>query len=317
MPNPESYAASIKAKALALGFDACGISSVRYLAEEAPRLEAWLKAGNHASMEWMERHFDKRLDPAKLMPGAKSVVSVTLNYFPHEQQAGGLPKISKYAYGTDYHYVVKEKLGLLLAFIREKIGAVEGRAFVDSAPVMDRVWAKEAGLGWIGKHSLLLTKGAGSFFFIGELILDIPLHPDGPVTDHCGTCTKCIDACPTAAIIAPAVVDANKCISHMTIELRDALPEAHRHQMDNWAFGCDVCQDVCPWNRFSKPHSTPEFAPTNGLLEMTPNDWEEITQAVFKKTFKSTPLMRTERKGMLRNVQFLQPPAHPPKESTP
>jgi epoxyqueuosine reductase len=309
MSAKERYAASIKAKALELGFDACGISAVRYLEEEAPRLEAWLKAGYHASMGWMEQHFEKRLDPAKLMPGAKSVVSVLLNYFPdpaHAQPADA-PRISKYAFGTDYHYVIKEKLRLLLAHITAEVGEVEGRAFVDSAPVMDRVWAKEAGLGWMGKHSLLLRKGAGSFFFIGELILDVALESDGPVTDHCGSCTKCIDACPTEAIIQPFVVDANKCISHMTIELKDALPEAYRHQMDGWAFGCDVCQDVCPWNRFAKPHNTPAFAPTAGLLEMNTRDWEEITTSVFKKRFRSSPLMRTGKAGMQRNVQFIKP----------
>lgn len=304
MSTPEKYAASIKAKALALGFDACGISAVRYLEEEAPRLEAWLKAGYHGSMAWMEQHFDKRLDPAKLMPGAKSVVSVILNYFPDpsHQQPEGAPKISKYAYGTDYHYVIKEKLADLLAHIQTEVGEVEGRAFVDSAPVMDRVWAQAAGLGWMGKHSLLLRKGAGSFFFIGELILDVALATDHAVTDHCGTCTKCMDACPTEAIVKPYVVDANKCISHLTIELKDALPEAYRHQMDNWAFGCDVCQDVCPWNRFAQPHSTPAFDPTPGLLDMTRRDWEEITNSIFKKRFKSSPIKRTGLKGMLRNV---------------
>ncbi len=302
-----THAASIKAKALALGFDACGISAVRYLEKEAPRLEAWLKSGYQGGMTWMEQHFDKRLDPAKLMPGAKSVISVILNYFPDpsHQQPEGAPKISKYAYGTDYHYVIKEKLAALLAFIQDEIGEVEGRAFVDSAPVMDRVWAQSAGLGWMGKHSLLLRKGSGSFFFIGELIVDLELPPDGPVTDHCGTCTKCIDACPTQAIVQPFVVDANKCISHLTIELKDAIPTHLRSDMDNWAFGCDVCQDVCPWNRFAQPHKTPAFAPTPGLLDMTATDWEEITSSIFKKRFKSSPIKRTGLKGMMRNVRFI------------
>jgi epoxyqueuosine reductase len=308
MNKATKYAALIKQKASDLGFMACGISEARFLNEEAPRLEAWLNQGLHGSMDWMANHFDKRLDPRKLVPGAKSVVSVLLNYAPDPkfEQPEGAPKISKYAWGTDYHYVMKDKLKALLEFIQDDIGEVSGRAFVDSAPVMDRVWAKLSGLGWIGKHSLLLTKNAGSWYFIGELILDLELKPDGPVTDHCGTCTKCMDACPTEAIVAPYVVDSNRCISHLTIELKEAIPANFQDQMKNWAFGCDICQDVCPWNRFAKPHTTEAFAPDAALLEMNTEDWTELTQSVFKKRFKSSPISRTGLKGMKRNVNFLQ-----------
>ncbi|MCH8556088.1 MAG: tRNA epoxyqueuosine(34) reductase QueG [Schleiferiaceae bacterium] len=300
--------AQIKAEAARLGFMSCGISRVRFLEEEAPRLEAWLNAGHHGSMAWMENHFDKRLDPSKLVPGAQTVVSVLLNYYPapKDQQDPNAPKISKYAWGTDYHYVIKEKLAALLDFIQQHFGQVEGRAFVDSAPVMDRAWAKAAGLGWIGKHSLLLTKGAGSFFFIGELIIDLKLEPDTPTSDHCGTCTKCIDACPTAAILQPQVVDSNRCISHMTIELRDNLPTSAGNDLNNWLFGCDICQDVCPWNRFSSPHREPKFTPTPGLLEMSHSDWLEITNSVFKKTFRSSPLKRAGLKKLQNSITIIQ-----------
>jgi epoxyqueuosine reductase len=303
-----SAALAIKEEAQRLGFLACGISKVRFLEEEAPRLEAWLSQGLQGSMSWMNDHFDKRLDPGKLVPGAKSVISVLLNYSPppETRQKAGAPKISRYAWGTDYHYVMKAKLNALMSFIQAQYGQVSGRAFVDSAPVMDRVWARLSGLGWIGKHSLLLTKNTGSYYFIGELIVDLPLEPDGPVTDHCGTCTRCMDACPTEAIIKPYVVDSNKCISHLTIELKSEIPKAFQSQMADWAFGCDICQEVCPWNRFSKPHQEPAFAPTSGLLEMEDRDWLEITNAVFKKRFKSTPIARTGRKGMQRNVLFLR-----------
>jgi epoxyqueuosine reductase len=307
MNKATKYATLIKQKASDLGFMACGISEARFLHEEAPRLEAWLNQGLHGSMDWMSNHFDKRLDPRKLVPDAKSVVSVLLNYTPDPKikQSEDAPKISKYAWGTDYHYVMKDKLKGLMDFIHDHIGEVSGRAFVDSAPVMDRVWAKLSGLGWVGKHSLLLTKNAGSWYFIGELILDLELAPDGPTTDHCGTCTKCMDACPTEAIIAPYVVDSNRCISHLTIELKDAIPTNFQSQMKNWAFGCDICQDVCPWNRFAKPHTTEAFNPDAELLEMNTQDWLELTNSVFKRRFKSSPVLRTGLKGMKRNVSFL------------
>jgi epoxyqueuosine reductase len=296
----------IKAEALRLGFMGCGIAKAGFLEEEAPRLEAWLKRDYHGEMKWMENHFDKRLDPTKLVPGAKSVVSVLLNYTPAETQVDEAPKISKYAYGEDYHFVIKRKLKELLHFIQQEVGEVEGRAFVDSAPVMDRAWAKRAGLGWVGKHSLLLTKGAGSFYFIGELILDLDLRYDHEVPSHCGTCTKCIDACPTEAIVAPEVVDGSKCISYLTIELKDAIPNQFKEQMEDWAFGCDICQDVCPWNRFSSPTHESAFTPHPELLNMSRREWQEITEDVFRKLFKHSAVKRTGFKGLSRNLSFLE-----------
>ncbi len=283
----------------------CGISKAGFLEEEAPLLEAWLKQGYHGEMKWMENHFDKRLDPTKLVPGAKSVISVLLNYLPEKTQPDKAPKISKYAYGEDYHFVLKRKLKALMQFIREQIGEVEGRAFVDSAPVMDRAWARRSGLGWVGKHSLLLTKGAGSYYFVGELILDLDLAYDREVAAHCGSCTKCIDACPTEAIVAPEVVDGSKCISYLTIELKEAIPNHFKEQMEGWAFGCDICQDVCPWNRFAAPTTEEAFAPHPELLEMEESDWREITEEVFKKVFKKSAVKRTGYKGLGRNLAFL------------
>lgn len=297
----------IKQEAQRLGFLSCGISKAGFLEEEASRLEKWLNANMHGQMGYMANHFDQRLDPRKLVDEAKSVITVLLNYYPSEIQKDPLaPKISKYAYGADYHHVIKGKLRELVNFINEEIGEVGGRAFVDSAPVMDKAWAAKAGLGWIGKNSNLINSKAGSFFFIGELILDIELEPDGPTTDHCGTCTACIDACPTEAIIQPYVVDGSKCISYFTIELKDAIPTSIKGQFDNWAFGCDVCQDVCPWNRFSKPHSEPQFNPHPDMLEMTKQDWEELTEEVFKKVFQKSAVKRTKFSGLKRNISFLK-----------
>lgn len=271
-------------------------------------MERWLNAKMHGEMGYMANHFDKRLDPRKLVDGAKSVITVLLNYYPAETQKDPTaPKISKYAYGADYHHVIKGKLKELVGFINEEIGEVGGRAFVDSAPVMDKVWAAKAGLGWIGKNSNLIHPKSGSFFFIGELILDIELEPDQPIRDHCGTCTACIDACPTEAIVAPYVVDGSKCISYFTIELKDAIPTSMKGQFDDWAFGCDVCQDVCPWNRFSKPHSEPQFNLHPDLLEMTRRDWEELTEEVFKKVFQKSAVKRTKFSGLKRNIDFLKP----------
>ena len=296
--------AIIKSAAKALGFLSCGISKADFLEEEAPRLEQWLKAGKHGKMAYMENHFDKRLDPRLLLPGAKSVVSVLLNYSSDEQQAEGAPKISKYAYGTDYHYVIKDKLKQLFRSLQEQIGEVNGRVFVDSAPVMDKAWAVRSGLGWMGKNTNLITQKVGSFFFIAEMILDLELEYDTPVTDHCGTCTACIDACPTEAL-TPYNIDANKCVSYLTIELKDQIPTEFQNKMDDWAFGCDVCQDVCPWNRFSKSHNEPLFDPKPELLDFTHKDWEELTETTFETIFKNSAVKRTRYEGLKRNLTFL------------
>ncbi len=284
----------------------CGISKAGFLENEAPRLEKWLKNNNHGQMAYMENHFDKRLDPTLLVDGAKSVVSLLLNYYPSELQREDSYKISKYAYGQDYHFVIKEKLSELLFAIQENIGAVSGRAFVDSAPVLDKAWAAKSGLGWIGKNSNLITQKVGSFYFIAELIIDLELEYDFATTDHCGSCTACLDACPTQAIIAPYQVDGSKCISYYTIELKENLPEEMKGKLDDWAFGCDVCQDVCPWNRFSKPHSEPLFQANPELLSFSKKDWEEITSETFQKVFKDSPLKRTKLEGLKRNIQFLK-----------
>ncbi|MDQ3192764.1 MAG: tRNA epoxyqueuosine(34) reductase QueG [Bacteroidota bacterium] len=297
----------IKAEAKRLGFMFCGISKAGFLEEEAPRLEMWLNKNMQGKMSYMENHFDKRLNPALLVDDAKSVVSLLLNYFPEEvNENKDAPKISKYAYGKDYHQVIKSKLKELIVFIRETIGEVNGRAFVDSAPVMDKAWAKKSGLGWIGKNSNLINKESGSFFFIAELILDIDLEVDGPVKDYCGTCTKCIDACPTQAIVEPYVVDGSRCISYFTIELKDQIPASMKGQFDNWMFGCDICQDVCPWNRFSKPHKEPLFTPTPGLLNMNEKDWQNVTEEIFNDVFRDSPLKRAKFSGVKRNVDFLK-----------
>ena len=283
----------------------CGISRAEFLEEEAPRLERWLKNNMHGEMGYMENHFDKRLDPTKLVSDSKSVISLLLNYAPSELQNEDSYKISKYAYGTDYHFVIKDKLKQLLHHIQEEIGEVHGRAFVDSAPVLDKAWAAKSGLGWMGKHSNLITKQAGSFYFIAELIVDLDLDYDSPVTDHCGTCTACIDACPTEAIVAPYVVDGSKCISYFTIELKNEIPSNVRGHFDDWIFGCDVCQDVCPWNRFSQSHKEPLFNPNPDLLDMTKKDWNEITEDVFKNLFKNSAVKRTKFEGLKRNIDFL------------
>ncbi|WP_242121072.1 tRNA epoxyqueuosine(34) reductase QueG [Aestuariivivens sediminicola] len=303
--NKMDYSTLIKSEAKRLGFLSCGISKAEFLEQEAPRLEHWLKKGMHGEMHYMENHFDKRLDPTKLVEGSKSVVSLLLNYYPSETQNTQSYKLSKYAFGTDYHFVIKEKLNHLLHYIREEIGEVDGRAFVDSAPVMDKAWAARSGLGWIGKHSNLLTRQVGSFYFIAELIIDLELEYDTPVTDHCGACTACIDACPTEAIIQPYVVDGSKCISYLTIELKDNIPSEFKGKMDDWMFGCDVCQDVCPWNRFSKPHAEPLFSPHPELLSMSKQDWEEVTEETFRKVFKKSAVKRTKFSGLKRNIAYL------------
>lgn len=300
------YTAKIKSAADALGFLSCGISQADFLEDEAPRLEQWLNQGHHGSMSYMERHFDKRLDPRLLVPGAKSVVSLLLNYHTDKKQADPkAPKISSYAYGKDYHFVIKEKLKELMQIIHREIGEVNGRVFVDSAPVMDKVWAAKSGLGWLGKNTNLISKKVGSFFFIAELIIDLELDYDTPVTDHCGSCTACIDACPTDALLQPYQIDGSKCISYLTIELKENIPTEFKGQMDNWAFGCDICQTVCPWNRFATPHDEPAFEPQEELLNLTKSEWQEMTSVVFNKVFKNSAVKRTKFEGLKRNIKFL------------
>jgi epoxyqueuosine reductase len=296
----------IKQSALDLGFSFVGIAKARQLDEEAKRLEDWLNQGFHGEMSYMENHFDKRIDPTKLVDGAKTVVTLMYNYYTDEKPTDeNAPKISKYAYGKDYHYVVKDKLKTLLALINEEIGEVSGRCFVDSAPVMERDWAKHSGMGWIGKNTLLINKQQGSFFFLAELIIDLELAPDAPTKDYCGTCTRCIDACPTDAIVEPYLVDGSKCISYFTIELKAAIPDEVKGKFENWMFGCDICQDVCPWNRFSKRHNEPSFEPHADLLGLTKNDWEEVTEEVFKELFRKSAIKRTKFSGLKRNIEFL------------
>ena len=306
MSNKEQYAKIIKAEAKRLGVLSCGISKAEFLEEEAPRLERWLHNNMHGNMHYMENHFDKRLDPTLLVEGSKSVISLTYNYYTDAvQQDADAPKISKYAYGVDYHYVIKDKLNQLLEYIKDEIGDVHGRTFVDSAPIMEKAWANKSGLGWIGKHSNLITQKVGSYYFIAELIVDLDLEVDHAVTDHCGSCTACIDACPTQAITEPYKVDGSKCISYFTIELKENIPSEMKGQLDHWMFGCDVCQEVCPWNRFSKNHSEPLFNPNPKLLSMSKKDWEEITQETFNKVFKKSAVKRTKYVGLKRNVRFL------------
>jgi epoxyqueuosine reductase len=296
----------IKAKARELGFDYCGISKAEFLEEEAPRLEHWLKQNRHGKMSWMENYFDKRLDPTKLVDGAKSVISMLLNYYPEQEiNKPENYKISKYAYGNDYHEVIKEKLKELIYYINETIGEVNGRAFVDSAPVMDKAWAKKSGLGWIGKNSNLINTETGSFFFIAEVILDLELEYDGPIKDYCGTCTRCVDACPTQALDNPYFIDGSKCISYLTIELKEQIPAEFKGKMENWIFGCDICQDVCPWNRFSKIQKENRFEASPELRNMNAKDWEEITKEVFNQLFKNSAIKRTKFEGLKRNINFI------------
>ncbi|MGV9003085.1 tRNA epoxyqueuosine(34) reductase QueG [Flavobacterium sp.] len=304
--NKEKYTQIIKAESKRLGFISCGISKAAFLEEEAPRFESWLKNGHHGEMKFMEDHFDKRLDPRLLVDDAKSVVSLLINYYPSEAQNKDSYKISKYAYGKDYHNVIKKKLKKLLTALRTEIGEISGRAFIDIAPIMDKAWAAKSGLGWIGKHSNLITQQVGSFYFIAELIIDLELEYDHPTTDHCGTCTACIDACPTQAIVEPYKVDGSKCISYYTIELKDNLPMEAKGKMEDWMFGCDICQDVCPWNKFSKPHSEPLFNPNPELLSFSKKDWLEITEDTFEQIFKGTAIKRTQYKGLIRNIDFLK-----------
>ena len=306
MSTREKNTSVIKQEAKRLGFLSCGISKAGFLEDEAPRLENWLNKNMNGQMSYMENHFDKRLNPTLLVDDAKSVISLLLNYYPPEIQNPDSYKISKYAYGQDYHFVIKEKLKELLHCIQTEIGDVSGRAFVDSAPVLDKAWAAKSGLGWIGKNGNLLTKQVGSFYFIAELIIDLELEYDFATTDHCGSCTACIDACPTQAIVSPYIVDGSKCISYFTIELKENIPLEMKGKFDDWVFGCDVCQDVCPWNKFSKPHSEPLFNPNPEILSFSKKDWEEITEDVFKQVFKDSAVKRTKLEGLRRNVNFLK-----------
>ncbi|MFD2200477.1 tRNA epoxyqueuosine(34) reductase QueG [Shivajiella indica] len=305
--TPIKYAQIIKTEAKKLGFDFCGIAKAEFLEEEAPKLEAWLNKHFHGQMSYMSNHFDKRLDPTKLVEGAKSVISLIYNYYPPKKLSEKPEdfKIAKYAYGQDYHFVIKDKLKTLLLLLQEQIGDFEGRAFVDSAPIMERQWARKSGLGWLGKNSLLLNRQMGSFFFLAELIVDLEVAPDPPIVkDYCGTCTRCIEACPTDAIIQPGVVDGSKCISYFTIELKEQIPTEVKGKFENWIFGCDICQDVCPWNRFSKAHQEPAFHPHPDLEEMNKKDWEEITEETFNKVFKKSAIKRTKLSGLKRNIFF-------------
>ena len=298
----------IKQESLRLGFSTCGVAEAVQLDDDARRLERWLNKGYNSGMDYMARNFDLRTDPRKLVPGAKSVITLLLNYFPAQEQNPLTPHIARYAYGIDYHYVIKDKLNALLEYIRTNIGEVNGRGFVDSAPVLERSWAVRSGLGWVGKNGNVLTKQSGSFFFIATLITDLTLLPDAPFnTSHCGTCTRCIDACPTDAIVSPAEIDANKCISYLTIELKDALiPGEYQSKMEGWLFGCDICQDVCPWNRFSKPNAEPQFTPIPEILNLSLRQWEEMTEETFNNVFKNSPLKRSKWRGIQRNIQALQ-----------
>jgi epoxyqueuosine reductase len=306
--NADRYKSFIKQKANELGFFYCGFSKAGFLAEEAPKLERWLREGLHGKMSYMENHFDKRLDPTRLVEGSNSVISLLLNYYPSESQTENAPKISKYAYGEDYHLVIKDKLKSLVESMKEEIGDIQGRVFVDSAPVMDKAWAKKAGLGWLGKNTNLIHPKEGSFFFIAEIISDLSFTQDPPMRDYCGTCTKCLDACPTNALATPYQIDASRCISYLTIELKDQLiPEQFNQSMDNWMFGCDVCQDVCPWNRFSKAHQEKRFNPDFELLNLNTNDWQALTSDHFEVLFKYSAVKRTGFQGLKRNINFLKP----------
>lgn len=306
MPDARERSALIKAKAHELGFMACGVARAGFLAEEAPRLERWLREGKNGRMAYMERNFDLRLDPARLVPGARSVISLAYNYFTSAQQEDPVaPKLSSYAHGRDYHKVVKKRLKPLLAFITHRFGDVAMRAFVDSAPVLEKAWAERAGVGWRGKHTNVIHKGAGSYFFLCEIILDLELEADAPATDHCGTCRRCIDACPTEAI-TPYGVDGSRCISYLTIELKDAIPQEFAGRMEGWAFGCDICQQVCPWNRFSKEHEEPEFTAKPELLALSADEWEGMTEVLFDRLFEGSAVKRTKYEGLKRNVRFLR-----------
>lgn len=309
MSPAEKHADILKSTAKRLGFDFCGIAKAGFLESEAPRLEHWLNQNYQGKMAYLANHFDKRLDPTKLVDGAKTVVSLIYNYYPSKQltDSNSDVKLAKYAYGEDYHLVIREKLTEFLEILREEIGEISGRSFVDSAPVMERQWAQKAGLGWLGKNSLLLNREMGSFFFLAELIIDLEATPDTPLAkDYCGSCTACIDACPTDAIVKPGMVDGSRCISYLTIELKDAIPEEFKGKMENWAFGCDICQDVCPWNRFAKPNQEPAFQPSQDMVNLNERDWKEMTEETFKQVFAKSAVKRAKYVGLKRNLDFLE-----------
>lgn len=301
----EKYSQLIKSKALAFGFQSCGISKAGFLEEEAPRLEQWLNNNFHGEMRYMENHFDKRLDPRLLVEGSKSVISLSYNYFPEEIQNNSDFKLAKYAYGEDYHDVIKNKLRTLVAELQEEIGEFAFRVFVDSAPVLEKAWAKKSGIGWVGKNSNLITKKNGSFYFLAEIICDLDLIEDFEVTDHCGSCTRCIDACPTQAIVSDKIIDGSKCISYATIELKDQIPDFFKDKMEDWMFGCDICQDVCPWNRFSAPTLEEKFRANSEIKNFTKQEWKDITQEIFSSVFKKSAVKRTKFSGLRRNLDFL------------
>lgn len=307
MIDPHTLTQRLRAQADLLGFAGLGIAKAEHMDEEAQRLEQWLAQDYHGSMSYMSNHFDKRVDPTKLVPGAKSVISIVYNYYTEDRQTDPeAPKIAMYAYGKDYHKVVKKKLLSLFRWLQEEVGDVVGRCFVDSAPVLERDWAKRSGVGWIGKNTLLLNKSMGSYFFLGEIITDVVLEYDGPTTDHCGTCTKCIDACPTDAISSEGyLLDGSKCISYLTIEHREDIPTEFKDQMEGWMFGCDICQQVCPWNRFASPHVEPKFVAKPELLQMRRADWEELTLETYDRIFEGSPVKRTKYEGLVRNIRFL------------
>lgn len=302
----EKYSRLIKSKAIDLGFTSVGIAKADFLSSEEEHLKNWLLKGYHAEMKYMENHFDKRLDPRKLVDEAKSVIVLTHNYFPQTTLNPNSYKIARYAYGRDYHFVLKDKMEELLIFIRENIGTVNARKFTDSAPILERAWAVRAGLGWQGKNTLLLQKGKGSYFFIAELILDLELVYDTPFkTNHCGSCTRCIDACPTQALLPEGVLNAQKCISYLTIELKNEIPAEFKGKWQDWIFGCDICQEVCPWNHFSLPHTEKAFQPKAELLQMSRTDWQEITSEIFENIVEKSALKRTKWEGLKRNIQFI------------
>lgn len=305
MPILRNRSEQIKAEADRLGFLACGVSQAEFLTDEAPRLEKWLRAGKQGEMGYMANHFDMRLDPRLIVPGAKSVISLAYNYHtPIKQDYPEAPKLSAYAFGRDYHKVVKQRLKPLMEFIKLQFGDVAMRAFVDSAPVLEKAWAKRSGLGWVGKHTNIIRKGVGSYFFLCEIIIDLELASDAPITDHCGTCTRCVDACPTDAI-TPYGVDGSRCISYLTIELKDAIPDEFAGKMNNWVFGCDICQQVCPWNRFSTPNQELQFVPKPELMSMSADEWHGMTEVVFQRLFEGSPVKRTKFNGLRRNLDFL------------
>ena len=305
--NSEKYSLLIKAKAKKFGFQSCGISKAAFLEEDAFSLENWLKNNYHGKMSYMENHFDKRLNPTLLVEGSKSIISLSYNYFPEENlSAFNDLKISKYAYGEDYHIVIKEIMQEMVAELKEEIGDFECRVFTDSAPILERSWAKKSGIGWVGKNANLITKQSGSFYFLAEIICDLELQEDGATTDHCGSCTKCIEACPTNAIVSDKIIDGSKCISYATIELKEEIPESFKNKMEDWMFGCDICQDICPWNRFSVPHQQEIFKPNQFLKNNSKEDWEELSQELFSEIFRKSPVKRTKFAGLQRNISFLK-----------